>query len=170
MDYTKESGRPTLAEIELEKKTLAAEISNINYKIQRLNLCAAEIKKRDFLTTFREMVKPITWAPELTEDLRTIKLTAWCNTYDEQAAKFEVIKELGLSDSVKLFSFPERGAQMNLDYGDLYITVNRIEHLHEVVSHYGLRIEDCSDTVQEIDEKIAALSWLKSALTKSLKE
>ena len=58
---------------------------------------------------------------------------------------------------------------MNLDYGDLYITVNHIEHLGEVVSHYGLRIEDYSDTVQEIDEKIAALSWLKTALTKSIK-
>lgn len=158
-----------LDEIAAQAKALNEEKFAIDCKLTKLAIQKEEIKKRDFLTSFREMVKPITWAPELTEDLRTIKLTAWCNTYDEQAAKFKVIKELGLSDSVKLFSFPERGAQMNLDYGDLYITVNRIEHLHEVVSHYGLRIKDCSDTVQEIDEKIAALSWLKSALTKSIK-
>lgn len=158
-----------LDEIAAQAKALNEERFAIDCKLTKLAIQKEEIKKRDFLTTFREMVKPITWAPELTEDLRTIKLTAWCNTYDEQAAKFKVIKELGLSDSVKLFNFPERGAQMNLDYGDLYITVNRIENFHEVVSHYGLRIEDCSDTVQEIDEKITALSWLKSALTKSIK-
>ena len=159
----------TLEEIAAEAKILNAEKFAIDCKLTRLAQQMEEIKKGDFLTTFREMVKPITWAPELTENLKTIKLTAWTNTYDEQNAKFEVIKALGLSDSVKMFNFPERGAQMNLDYGDLYITVNRIENLGEVVSHYGLRIEDCSDTVQEIDEKIAALSWLKAALTKSIK-
>ena len=159
----------TLDEIAAEAKILNAEKFAIDCKLTRLAQQKEDIKKRDFLTTFREMVKPITWAPELTEDLKTIKLTAWTNTFEEQNAKFEVIKSLGLSDSVKMFSFPERGAQMNLDYGDLYITVNHIEHLGEVVSHYGLRIEDYSDTVQEIDEKIAALSWLKTALTKSIK-
>jgi len=125
----------TLEEIAAEVKTLNAEKFVIDCKLTKLAQQREEIKKRDFLTTFREMVKPITWAPELTEDLRTIKLTAWVNTHDESAAKFEVIKALGLSDSVKMFNFPERGAQMNLDYGDLYITVNHIEHLHEVVSH-----------------------------------
>lgn len=159
-----------LDEIAAQAKALNEEKFAIDCKLTKLAIQKEEIKKRDFLTTFREMVKPITWAPELTESLTSIKLTAWTDTWEEQEAKFAVIRELKLSDTVTQFSFPERGAQINLYYGDLYITVNRIENLHEVISHYGLRVEDCSDTVQEIDEKIPALSWLKSALTKSIKE
>ncbi len=154
----------TLDEIADETKILKAKRDAIDSELILLAMKKEEIKKRDFLAIFREMVKPIIWSPELTENLKTIKLTAWVNTYEEQAAKFEVIKQLGLSDSVKMFCLPG-GVQMNLDYGDLYITINHIEHLQQVVGHYGLNVVDCSGTIQEIDEKVAALNWLKSILS-----
>ena len=141
---------------------LIEQMSGMREMLTELNRDVHALEKRTALRNFRLLAAPLTWAVELTEDLKRVRLTAWSDRHEEKQAEKLLVEALGLKAETPQ-ALPGEGGSVVWDgHHELHLVCNYIEHLPAMIEAYDLKVRDRGSTIEKIARKVEALTQLRA--------
>jgi len=140
-----------------ERQDTARRYQDLQRKIRVLQ---AELARQDFT----QLVRPLTWSPVLTDDLKGVHLVAGAETPEEHQALNAIVKGFCLNEGQADLGIP--GVFLHLEASELVITASYIDYLLTAAQTLSLNIDNDTLVLEKIDHKVASLTALREMCTR----